>query len=319
MIVSAGNGKTKRGPAYLATFALMSVAIIAGLSTCAAPQEPRPASIPAPPPSPQAPPKDLVPQLPVGPTDISFAGPLEQGGVLRGVVPAGTQALLFNGQPVPVDQDGGYMVAFDRDAGTSASLVAQLGDGREVRKDLAVKPRDWDIEHVSAPYRAGKSSAEFRRLRGPEIQQIVAAREIRSGSKGWQQDFIWPAQGRISGMFGNQRIYAGGVAGSYHGGTDIAVGAGTPFVAPADGTVILAADEPFTLEGKLLMIDHGHGLNSAFLHCSELLVEVGDRVTQGQEIGRVGSSGRATGPHLHWGMKWLDARIDPILLTGPMP
>jgi murein DD-endopeptidase MepM/ murein hydrolase activator NlpD len=119
-------------------------------------------------------------------------------------------------------------------------------------------------------------------------------------------------------MFGSQRIYRG-EPGAYHSGLDIATGAsGTPFVAPADGVVILAAKEPFTLEGHLLMIDHGMGLNSAFLHCSQLLVEEGDRVRQGQLIGRIGATGRATGPHLHWGMKWNNARIDPILLTGPM-
>jgi murein DD-endopeptidase MepM/ murein hydrolase activator NlpD len=82
--------------------------------------------------------------------------------------------------------------------------------------------------------------------------------------------------------------------------------------------VILAAEKPFTLEGNLLMIDHGMGLNSAFLHCSQLLVREGERVKQGQVIGRIGATGRATGPHLHWSLKWNDARIDPILLTGPM-
>ena len=94
---------------------------------------------------------------------------------------------------------------------------------------------------------------------------------------------------------------------------------GAPVVAPADGVVILAADKPFTLEGNLLMIDHGHGLNSAFLHLSRIDVKLGDHVSQGQRIGAIGATGRATGPHLHWGMKWNDARIDPLLLAGPMP
>jgi murein DD-endopeptidase MepM/ murein hydrolase activator NlpD len=90
------------------------------------------------------------------------------------------------------------------------------------------------------------------------------------------------------------------------------------FNAPADGVVILAAESPFTLEGRLLMIDHGMGLNSAFLHCSELLVREGERVTQGQPIGRIGMTGRASGPHLHWSIKWRDARLDPLLFAGPM-
>ena len=80
----------------------------------------------------------------------------------------------------------------------------------------------------------------------------------------------------------------------------------------------LAAPSTFTLEGNLLMIDHGMGLNSAFLHSSEILVKEGQEVKRGEPIGRIGATGSATGPHLHWSMKWNQARIDPILLTGPM-
>ena len=118
-------------------------------------------------------------------------------------------------------------------------------------------------------------------------------------------------------MFGSQRIYRG-TPGAYHSGTDIATGeSGTPFVAPADGVVILAADSPFTLEGNLLMIDHGMGLNSAFLHCSEILVQEGERVRQGQVIGRIGMTGRATGPHLHYEV-WLNQQaVNP--LTAKLP
>ena len=90
-------------------------------------------------------------------------------------------------------------------------------------------------------------------------------------------------------------------------------------MAPAEGVVVLAADAPFTLEGNLLIIDHGMGLSSAFLHSSELLVREGESVRQGQVIGRIGMTGRATGPHLHWGLTWRGLRLDPLLFTGPMP
>ncbi len=93
---------------------------------------------------------------------------------------------------------------------------------------------------------------------------------------------------------------------------------GTPFVAPADGVVTLAAGSSFSLEGRLLMIDHGMGLNSAFLHASKLAVKAGDVVRQGQYIGNIGMTGRATGPHLHWSLKWRDARLDPLLFAGGM-
>ena len=154
-------------------------------------------------------------------------------------------------------------------------------------------------------------------LRLPELARIAEARAIRPESDGWRQRFIWPRRGRISGLFGAQRIYQG-TPGAYHSGVDITGAVGEMVVAPADGVVILAADRPFTLEGNLLMIDHGHGLNSAFLHLSRIDVKLGDHVRQGQRIGAVGATGRATGPHLHWAMKWNDARLDPMLLAGTM-
>jgi murein DD-endopeptidase MepM/ murein hydrolase activator NlpD len=248
---------------------------------------------------------------------FGFTGQEIQGGVMLGNAPAGTRSLSFEGQPVPVDQDGKFIIGFNRDAGQSAQMVATLENGETVKKFFNVAPRKWNIEHVNVARRSGGPSAAFMERRRPELAQINAARQVRSDSKGWRQTFIWPAKGRISGMFGSQRVYKG-EPGSYHSGVDIAGGAGTYFVAPADGVVTLAAEKPFSLEGKLLMIDHGMGLNSAFLHASEILVKEGQEVKRGEPIGRIGATGRATGPHLHWSMKWNKARIDPILLTGPM-
>lgn len=259
-----------------------------------------------------------LPDPPPGPATFDFRGELTQGGWILGTVPHGTAEAWLDQQALPFDAQGNFFAAFDRDAGSSATLAARLADGRRVEQTIAVSPRAWNIEHVNVARSGSTPSAAFMRLREPELARIAAAREIRSDSQGWQQSFIWPLKGRISGRFGSQRIYRGEPA-SYHSGIDIATGtSGTPFVAPADGVVVLAAETPFTLEGLLLIIDHGMGLNSAFLHCSEIAVKEGDRVTQGQHLGRIGATGRATGPHLHWGMKWFDARIDPLLFTGPM-
>jgi murein DD-endopeptidase MepM/ murein hydrolase activator NlpD len=243
---------------------------------------------------------------------------LTQGGWVRGRLPAGTVAADLDGQAIEFGDDGSFFAAFDRDAGEGAQLTATLADGTQIARDLAISPRAWDIERVNVARSPGGASEAFMARRRPELAQINEARSVRSEIGGWKQDFIWPVRGRISGRFGSQRIYRG-EPGSYHSGIDIATGeSGTPFVAPADGVVVLAADAPFSLEGNLLMIDHGNGLNSAFLHCSELAVRVGDVVRQGQYIGRIGSTGRATGPHLHWSMKWYSARLDPLLFTGPM-
>ena len=254
------------------------------------------------------------------PVRFVYAGELTQGGWLKGSVPAGTVALTLDGVPVEVAPDGRFLIAFDRDAGPTATLAARLGDGRSVSAALTITPRAWQIENVAVGPRPGAlPSEEYARRRAIELARINAARGLVSGSQGWRQDFVWPAIGRISGRFGAQRIYRG-TPGSYHSGIDISTGqSGSPYVAPADGVVILAAEAPFTLEGNLLMIDHGNGLNSAFLHSSRLLVKAGDVVHRGQALGLIGMTGRATGPHLHWSLKWREARLDPILFTGAMP
>jgi hypothetical protein len=255
---------------------------------------------------------------PAGPSTIVFEGELEQGGWLRGQVPAGARDARLGEQVLTVDGEGRFFAGFDRDTGPNVVLTASLADGRTITQPLSIRPRAWQIEHVDAALRPPGTNEDFARRRAPELARIAAARTIRSDSQGWRQSFIWPAAGRISGRFGAQRVYRG-QPGSYHSGLDIAGGSGTPFVAPADGVVVLAADEEFTLEGRLLIIDHGQGLSSAFLHASALTVREGQRVRQGDPLGTIGATGRATGPHLHWGLVWQGARLDPLLFLPPRP
>lgn len=269
-------------------------------------------SAPAPKPLP-APPVAPAPQAPARP-DFVLEGAARQGGMIHGYAPSLARAVMLDGAPVAVAADGRFLIAFDRDAAPSASLVAELADGTRLSRTLTIAPGDWRIEQVNASPTANIPSAEFQARRPAELARIAAARALMPASDGWRQAFLWPAQGRISGIFGSQRIYRG-TPGAYHNGVDIAVPTGTPFVAPADGVVVLAAgDAPFTLEGHLLIVDHGMGLSSAFLHCASLAVKEGDVVRQGQVLGTVGATGRTSGPHLHWGMKWRDARVDPALL-----
>ena len=247
-----------------------------------------------------------------GPTTFVFDGRLTQGGWIRGTAPGGTRSATIGGEPLALDAQGRYFAAFDRDAGPVATLSAVLADGRTISSPVAVSPREWQIERVNVARAPGGATEAFMALRRPELARIEAARAQGSASEGWRQDFIWPVEGRISGRFGSQRIYRGEPA-AYHSGLDIAPGAGVPYVAPADGVVVLAAQSPFTLEGNLLIVDHGMGLNSAFLHSSRLAVTEGQTVKRGQLLGYVGATGRATGPHLHWSIKWRDARLDPLL------
>ncbi|MHA6718150.1 M23 family metallopeptidase [Sphingomonas sp. RS6] len=248
---------------------------------------------------------------------FALDGIVEQGGLLHGRVPAGTTRLSLDGQLVPFAPDGAFVIGLDRDAAPDALLEAATADGRVVRQPLAVAPRDWPISRLSRLPKYPVPSAEFQRRRPPELARIAAARALETGAQGWRQRFVWPLTGRISTRFGSQRIYAG-QPGAYHSGIDIARPIGTVVRAPADGVVILAAETPFTLEGNLLMIDHGMGLNSAFLHLDRIDVKPGDSVRRGQPIGTVGATGRATGPHLHWGLMLRGTRIDPLLVAGTM-
>lgn len=297
-------------PGMAATICIVSAAC-SGAVPAAPPVAQREVKAPSPPTAP-------VIARPASPAGFRLDGEFTQGGWAKGTAPVGTVSLSLDGTPVAVAPDLTFLAAFDRDASSSARLVARLADGRELSRDIAVSPRAWRIEHVPvAPRPPAIPSAEFQRRRADELARIATARALDTGSTGWRQAFAWPARGRLSGLFGSQRIYKG-TPGSYHSGMDIATGtSGTPFTAPADGVVVLAAQSPFTLEGHLLMIDHGMGLNSAFLHCSQVLVKEGDTVRQGQVIGRIGMSGRASGPHLHWSLKWRDARLDPLLWLPP--
>lgn len=259
----------------------------------------------------------LAPEEPATPPDFTFAGELTQGGWIRGTVPDGTRKAKLGDQSLPFDSnDRSFFAAFDRDSPDALTLSAELSNGETYSEKVTIAPRQWQIERVNVAKRGGGTSEAWWKKREPEWNAIQGARGKITGARGWQQDFVWPVTGRISGRFGRQRIYRG-EPGSYHSGIDIAPGNGVPFVSPADGVIVLARTG-FSLEGGLIIIDHGAGLNSAFLHASKIAVSEGDTVEQGQYIGNVGATGRATGPHLHWSLKWNDARLDPLLFTGPM-
>jgi hypothetical protein len=285
------------------------------------PIAPGPATMPPPIGQPVMPPPPRIVDAHI----FALSGPVQQGALLSGTAPTGTALLLLDGKPVRFAADGRFIIGFGRDAAPSALLEARLQDGRLLRLPLTVAPRHWDVSSLPTLYKGTSPSEAYQKIRAAEFAQIEAARAVKADSDGWRQAFQWPAIGRISTLFGSQRIYANGVGGAPHGGLDIAraVGGqaleGTPARSPADGVVVLATDHPFSLEGNLVMIDHGFGLVSALMHLQRIDVKTGDRVVRGQPIGLVGRSGRATGPHLHWGMTWNDVRIDPILLVGPMP
>lgn len=246
---------------------------------------------------------------------FGFSGAFIQGGLVRGRAPPGTTRLLLDGKPVQLEGDRRFILGLDRDHGASATLVAERAAGSPIQTLLRVAPRSWPIEHVDVARRPVGADPDYQRRREAELRRIAAARRIGASAAGWAQAFVWPARGRISGLFGSQRVYRGEPA-AFHSGLDIAPGAGAAVVAPAEGLVVLAGPPMFSLEGNLVIVDHGMGLNSAFLHLATVDVRAGQRVAQGERIGTVGATGRATGPHLHWSVKWNDARLDPQALVA---
>jgi murein DD-endopeptidase MepM/ murein hydrolase activator NlpD len=287
--------------------AAVAVLLLAG---CSAPQRPLPAAATPRPPAATAPVRIID-------TTIALSGAVAQGGLITGFAPAGTVALRLDGAALRLGADRRFVAGFGRDAAGLATLDAVQRDGSVQRMVLRVMPREWKIERLPSLGSNGPPNPAYDRLRETETAQLKAGKSVISAQAGWRDRFIWPAGGRISGVYGSQRIL-GGVPRNPHYGVDIAAPAGTRFVAPAAGIVTLARG-PFSLEGNVLMIDHGNGLVSAFLHLSRFDVTEGQQVTQGQPVGAIGTTGRSTGPHLHWGLTLLlaagEVRIDPELLV----
>ena len=239
-------------------------------------------------------------------------GTVSQGALVVGHAEPRSR-ITIAGRAVRVSDDGTFAFGVGRDEAGPLTLRITWFDGAEETINLHVTPRDWPIERINGvpPATVNPPPAIAARIER-EQAQVVAARARDDERVDFAQAFIWPVKGRISGRFGNQRIY-NGTPKSAHSGMDIAAPKGTPVKAPAAGVVTFAAPDLY-LTGGTLLLDHGHGVSSNFLHLSRLDVKVGDRVEQGQAIGAVGATGRATGPHLHWGMSWFDVRIDPLLV-----
>ena len=150
-----------------------------------------------------------------------------------------------------------------------------------------------------------------------EVAEIKAARAVITPHPLFDSGFRWPLTGRLSGVYGSHRVLNGKPK-TPHYGVDIVQPKGTAIRAPADGVVRLIHTDNY-YSGGTLILDHGFGLNSAFLHMQAFHVQVGDYVPQGFVIGTVGSTGRSTGAHLDWRVTYNGVRVDPALVAGPMP
>ena len=243
---------------------------------------------------------------------IVFPTSVSQGAMVIGRVPADS-VVRFADRSLLVTPYGSVVFGVGRDETGPLQVSVQAPHGPARIISIAVTARDWPIENINGvpPSTVNPPKAIAERI-ASEQARVSAARTRDDARTGFAQAFSWPVKGRISGRFGNQRVY-NGTPKSAHSGMDIAAPSGTPVKAPADG-VITFADSGLYLTGGTVVLDHGHGVSSNFLHLSRIDVNVGDSVKQDQVIAAVGATGRATGPHLHWGMSWFDVRIDPLLV-----
>jgi murein DD-endopeptidase MepM/ murein hydrolase activator NlpD len=249
---------------------------------------------------------------------VELVGEAVQGGLLFGTSSPGSKVLL-DGVDIMVSADGRFVIGFDRDETGERILRVREPDGAESTLTLAVAPREYAIERVDGlpPETVTPDPAALERIQ-KEAELVAAARARRDPRTDYADGFAWPAGGRISGVFGSQRILNGEPR-RPHYGLDIAAPTGSPVFAPADGIVTLAHPDLY-FSGGTIVLDHGQGLSSSFLHLSRTRVEAGTAVRKGDLIGEIGATGRASGPHLDWRMNWLDRKVDPqLLLHGEPP
>ncbi len=248
---------------------------------------------------------------------LELDGVMKQGGVVYGKTDPAAE-VRFEGRSLRVSEDGRFVFGFGRDFPESARVEVRYPDGSVETRDLTVAAREYRIQRIDGlpPSKVTPPEEVWERIKR-ENAEIAAARAQDRPAVAFLVPFQWPVEGRVSGVYGSQRVL-NGIPKRPHFGIDIAAPTGTPIKAPAGGLVTLAAADHYYTGGTVIL-DHGHGLTSAFLHLQEVRVSPGQTVEQGEVIGTLGATGRATGPHLDWRINWFDQRLDPAFFVPPMP
>jgi murein DD-endopeptidase MepM/ murein hydrolase activator NlpD len=248
---------------------------------------------------------------------ISFEGEFKQGGLLIGQVQEG-QTVSYQGKTLNLTTNNQFLLGLGRNAPAITTVTLNSQDQESETITLEIAARQYNIQKIEGvPAKTVTPPASDLQRIKQDASMVRVARKLVSNKQDFLKGFIKPANGPITGVYGSQRFY-NGVPKSPHYGIDYAAPTGTPVIAPADGIVTFAHNDLF-YSGGTLIIDHGHGLSSTFLHLSKILVKPNQKVTLGMEIAKIGATGRATGPHLDWRMNWLDQRIDPDLVLKVLP
>ena len=245
-----------------------------------------------------------------------LSGQAIEGGLIVARTDPSNQVTLA-GDAVRVAKNGVFVIGFHRDSDMPETLAITTLEGNTIKTKLSAEQRDFKIQRIDGLKAAMVTppATVLARIKA-DAEAVISARKIITPLGDFWQGFNWPAHGRISGVYGSQRILNGQPR-QPHYGIDIASPVGTPVYAPANGRITLVKDLYFS--GWTIVMAHGLGVNSSFLHLDKTMVETGAFVKRGAVIGTIGTTGRATGPHLDWRIDWQGRRIDPGLLVGPMP
>lgn len=243
--------------------------------------------------------------------DVTLKGEVKQGGLIVGKTVPGSK-VMFNGEEILLSENGDFVFGFSRDETTAKSLEIKQPDGTVYKKTLIPKAQQYKIQRVEGiPKKIMNPDPNDVKRAKKDAEQVYLARNKTSHRVDFTQGFIAPATGTITGVYGSQRFY-NGKPGRPHYGLDYAGPTGTPVIAPASGKVTLYVPDMF-YSGGTMIIDHGHGVTSTFLHLSDSFVKEGDIVNKGDKVAAIGDTGRATGPHLDWRVNWKHVKLDPAL------
>lgn len=246
-----------------------------------------------------------------------WQGSFEQGGLVLGKVPS-QYRVIYQGKVLKLSSQGYFLLGFGRNASKTVELTVVDNNAQKHRQTLNLNQRVYNTQRVEGVPQetVTPSEKDLKRIRN-DARMVASARGKITDDIYFLDGFMPPLTGPITGVYGSQRIY-NGIPKRPHYGIDYAAPTGTLVRAPAGGVVIFAHRDLF-YSGGTLIIDHGHGLSSTFLHLSDIYLELGQRVERGEPIAEVGASGRATGPHLDWRMNWQKERIDPQLVLKALP
>ncbi len=240
-----------------------------------------------------------------------------QGALIVGKT-ASENKVMLNGKAIKVSANGDYALGFSRDEKNNSELVIISPNGQREKTTLTPLKREYNIQKVEGIAKKIMNPNKKANIRaGEDNKKISAARKVDSDLTAFAQGFVAPIDGIITGVYGSQRYY-NGVPKRPHYGLDYAGKKGDPVKSPADGIILMYVPDMF-YSGGTMIIDHGHGVSSTFLHLSDSYVKVGDKVNKGQLVAAVGSSGRATGPHLDWRINWFNMKLDPALVLKLKP